>query len=454
MPRKKRDEGTRAANGESSIYQGKDGRWHGRVTMGVLDNGKPDRRHVSRKGETAVRAAVRELEYQRDHGKARKAGKGWTVEKWLTHWVENIAAPSVRTTTMVGYRASVYKHLIPKIGAHRLDKLQPEHLESAYRKMMAGGLKASTAHLAHRTVRVALNEAVRRRHIVENPARIAKAPRVEEEEIIPLSRDDAKSIIRAAGEIRNGARFVVALSLGLRRGEALGLKWEDISLNWKHGCEKGASCRRNLLSHECPARRGSGTMRIRRSIGQRNWQHGCNTEKPCGHEFGAFCPSRWGGGLVVGEVKSRAGRRMIGIPHPLAVALDAHRAEQDVEREAAAELWEEGGWVFATAIGRPTHPTPDHRVWKALLGLAGVRDARLHDLRHTAATVLLELKVPLPAVMELMGWSNAAVAKRYMHVTSELTAAIADQVGDHVWATDEDEEEGDEDGPDEVPVPA
>ncbi|QYN23749.1 site-specific integrase [Amycolatopsis sp. DSM 110486] len=454
MPRKKRSEGERAANGESTIYLGSDGRWHGRVTMGIGDDGKPDRRHVSRKDEDAVKDAVKELEKQRDNGTARKPGKGWTVETWLTHWVENIAAPSVRTTTMVGYRASVYKHLIPKVGAHKLHKLQPEHLEAAYRKMMQGGLKASTAHLAHRTVRAALNEAVRRRHIVINPARIAKAPRVEEEEIIPFTRDEAKQLIRAAAEIRNGTRFVVALALGLRRGEALGLKWEDISLSWKHGCPKGNTCRQTLQANECPNRRGAGTMRIRRSIGQHNWQHGCTTEKPCGHQFGAFCPKRWGGGLVVGEVKSRAGRRTIGIPHQLAEQLDAHREGQEVEREQAGDLWEGGDWVFATPIGRPTHPTPDNRSWKALLAHAGVRDGRLHDLRHTAATVLLELKVPLPAVMELMGWSNAAVAKRYMHVTSEFTAAIADQVGNHVWAVDDEGEEDDEDGPDGVPVPA
>nr|WP_246291877.1 N-terminal phage integrase SAM-like domain-containing protein [Lentzea indica] len=170
MPRKKRPEGTRAPNGASSIYHGADGKWHGRVTMGTLDNGKPDRRHVKRATEAEVITAVRDLERQRDSGKVKKAGRVWTVEKWLTHWVENIAAPTVRATTMVGYRASVNKHLIPGIGAHRIDRLRPEHLEKLYARMIAGGLKPGTAHLVHRTVRAALNEAVRRRHLVENPA--------------------------------------------------------------------------------------------------------------------------------------------------------------------------------------------------------------------------------------------------------------------------------------------
>lgn len=80
------------------------------------------------------------------------------------------------------------------------------------------------------------------------------------------------------------------------------------------------------------------------------------------------------------------------------------------------------------------HPTEDHRAWKALLRCADVRDARLHDARHTAATVLLVLKVPLPAVMELMGWSDAGIAKRYMHVTDELVRAVAEEVGGHIWA--------------------
>jgi integrase len=143
---------------------------------------------------------------------------------------------------MVGYRASVYKHLIPGVGAHRLDKLQPEHLEKLYERMVSKkGLKPATAHLAHRTVRVALNEAVRRGRIAQNPAKIARPPRVEEDEIIPFTVVEAQRLFTAAATARNGARFVVALALGLRRGEALGLRWSDVDITWKHGCPNGVT---------------------------------------------------------------------------------------------------------------------------------------------------------------------------------------------------------------------
>ncbi|TVT50727.1 site-specific integrase [Amycolatopsis rhizosphaerae] len=448
MARNKRPEGTRAPNGASSIYQGKDGKWHGRVTMGVRDDGKPDRRHVERKTEAEVIKAVRKLEKERDSGQARKPGRVETVEQWLTHWVENIAAPNVRATTMVGYRASVYKHLIPGVGAHRLDKLQPEHLEKLYGRMIAPkpagkGLKPATAHLAHRTVRVALNEAVRRGRIGQNPATIAKAPRVEEEEIVPFTVEEAQRLFDVALTARNGARFIVALALGLRRGEALGLRWSDVDIHWEHGCAKASACRTRPAAKECSKRIGSGTLTVRRAIQQFPWKHGCPGNRPCGERYAARCPDRHGGGIVVGEVKSRAGRRTVGLPAPLIQALEAHRLRQTEERERAADLWQEQGWVFTDVVGNPLHPKEYHRAWKSLLRKADVRDARLHDARHTAATMLLVLKVPLPAVMEIMGWSDAAIAKRYMHVPRELVQAIATDVGELMWAQPTDDEPGD-----------
>jgi integrase len=434
VPRKKRAEGTRAPNGASSIYPGSDGKWHGRVTMGVRDDGTPDRRHVKRKTEKEVIDAVRDLERQRDTGQVRKPGRAWTVEQWLTHWVENIAAPSVRRNTLVGYRAAVYGHLIPGIGAHRLDKLRPEHLESLYRKlavkvgMHGRRLRPATIHQAHRTLRTALGEAVRRNHITSNPAQIARPPRIPEEEIVPFTKQEAARILAACQGRRNGVRYMVALTLGLRKGEALGLKWRDIDFVAR-------------------------TLSVRRSLQRATFHHGCNPDDPCGRRFAGHCPLRVGGGLFAQEVKSKAGRRTVGIPEPLIIALRAHQEEQEKRSKEAGALWCEEGWVFTNYRGKPVHPRTDHNEWKELLKAAGVRDARLHDARHTAATMLLVLGVPSRAVMDVMGWSQITMTTRYQHITTELTTAIADRVGEHYWPGDGAEGE-DDDGAAAAPVPA
>ena len=220
----------RTPNGASSIYLGKDGYWHGRVTVGVRDDGRPDRRHVM--GSRAdVTRKVRALEKERDGGSVRKAGRTWTVEQWLTHWVENIAAPFVRENTIAGYRVAVNVHLVPGLGKHRLDRLEPEHLEKLYVRMMKNGSAPATAHQAHRTIRTALNEAVRRGHLARNPAALAKAPRLPETEVEPYSIDEIRLLLQAALTGRNGARWAVALALGLRQGEVLGLRWDDVDLD-------------------------------------------------------------------------------------------------------------------------------------------------------------------------------------------------------------------------------
>lgn len=128
--------------------------------MGYKDNREPYRRHLTRKTREDLVEEVKKLEKQRDAGSASQPGKPWTVEKWLQHWVENIAKPTVSENTYDGYEVAVRVHLVPGIGKHRLDRLQPEHLESLYRCMQANGRrKAGTAHQAHRTARTALGEA-------------------------------------------------------------------------------------------------------------------------------------------------------------------------------------------------------------------------------------------------------------------------------------------------------
>ncbi|MEU6611197.1 tyrosine-type recombinase/integrase [Streptomyces shenzhenensis] len=416
---------TRQPNGRSSIYLGKDGKWHGRVTVGIRDDGSPDRRHVERKTRAEVTAAVRELEKQRDGGTVRKAGRVWTVETWLTHWVDTIAPLAVNENTMVGYGVAVRKHLIPALGAHRLDKLGPEHIERFYGKMQADGRRAGTIHQIHRTFRTALNEAVRRGHLTRNPVQLAKAPRVSEEEIEPYTVDEVKRLLRAADDRRNSARWAVALALGLRQGEALGLKWADADME-------------------------RGVLMVRRSRRRPRYAHGCGDT--CGRKAG-YCPQRQRTNPETADTKSRAGRRAVGLPAQLVDLLRTHRVKQEAERVGAGDKWTDQGWLFATPDGRGTPPRTDYDDWKELLADAKVRDGRLHDARHTAATVLLILGVSERAVMGLMGWSTTAMAARYQHMVDSVRKDVARQVDGLIWKPDADGPGDDDDGAAGVPVP-
>lgn len=123
-------------------------------------------------------------------------------------------------------------HLIPGVGGHRLDRLEPEHLERLYAKMLRAGSAPATANQAHRTIRTALGEAERRGRITRNPAKLAKAPRPDEIEVEPYSLDEVRQLLKAAGERRSSARWAIALALGLRQGEVLvGLRWPDVDLD-------------------------------------------------------------------------------------------------------------------------------------------------------------------------------------------------------------------------------
>ena len=136
----------RAANRQSSIYLGKDGYWHGRVTVGRKDDGSLDRRHVMSKSKATVITKVRALERLRDELRVPKVGRAWTVEKWLLHWLEEISRPNIRDSSYLAYRAAITKHLLPSLGSIRLDRLTPETIEAVYRRMIDAGAKPATAH--------------------------------------------------------------------------------------------------------------------------------------------------------------------------------------------------------------------------------------------------------------------------------------------------------------------
>jgi integrase len=220
--------------------------------------------------------------------------------------------------------------------------------------------------------------------------------------------EEVQRLLSAARGRRNSARWAVALALGLRQGEALGLKWSDIDL-------KG------------------GMLVVRRGRQRPRWRHGCDGD--CGRAIGGHCPKRVPIRAETADTKSHAGRRAIGLPEELAALLREHRDEQNRERENAGQLWHDDGWLFATPTGRPVNPRTDYTEWKRLLTAAGIREGRLHDARHTAATVLLILGVPERAVMGIMGWSDAGMVARYQHLTARVHRDIAARVGRLLWTS-------------------
>lgn len=446
MPRKKRPEGTRRPNGASTIYYSEyDKKWHGRVSMGVRDDGKPNRPHVKRETEAEVIDAVRELEAKRESGQGHTPGKRWKTDAWLIHWVENIAPLSVGYKALEAYRTAVYRHMIPGIGAHWMDRLEPEHFEKLYVKMQKAGLSAGTAHQVHRTARTAFGEAFKREHIRRNPVTLAKTPRVVEEEVEPFTPEEIQRIITTALRRRNGVRYVVALALGCRQGETLGFKWVRLDRpkrklrvkkglqrqTWKHGCNDPHACGAARHETACPepcTRHRNSKNCVRDFKGHR---------RPCEPNctrHAMHCPHRHGGGLVEVEVKSAAGRRSFTLPEELFDLLMRHEEMQRQERDHAGTEWHDGGWIFCQSNGKPLDPRRDWEDWKDLLAEAGVRDARLHDARHTAATVLLLLGVHERVAMEFMGWSSASMRKRYMHVTDELRQDVAAQLNQYFWS--------------------
>ncbi len=377
----------RGAAGRSTVIKRPDGRWHGYVSMGIKGDGKRDRRHVSSVTRADVVRKLRELEAKRDAGSVQAAGRSISVEDWLTYWVDNIAPARVRARTLQGYRSIIRMHLVPRIGQRRLDQLMPEHVEKAYAEMVEGGLSPATVLRVHRMLHRALKVALQRDRVARNVASLVEPPMQRRAETpMPLDVDEARRVMAAAEGRRNAARWTVALALGLRQSEALGLQWRDINLD-------------------------TGRLSVRRGL----------------HRVD-------GRGIVFEEPKNDRSRRTLALPRPLTDALRKHRETQDLDRLVAGSEWEEWDLVFAQANGHPIDKHSDYDYWCQLLKDAGVRHIRLHDGRHTAATLLLTAGVHPRVVMELLGHSQMRTTTDiYSHVMPALAQEAADRMGATLW---------------------
>ena len=250
------EDNTRKPNGRSSIYLGKDGLWHGRVTMGVKDDGSPDRRHRKGKTEAEVTDKVRRLEQERDAGKPSKPGRAPTVAEWLTTYLDTIAPRRLAPKSLYDYKSKNRSWIAPHLGKHRLDRLQPDHLDKLCQKMLDAGKAESHVIKVHRILSRALEIAYRREKVGRNVAKLVDPPSASAREIDTLSRAEARRILEASNERSNGARWSVGFALGLRQGEALGLRWKYVDLDagtvkvwwqlqrtpWRHGCADPHTC--------------------------------------------------------------------------------------------------------------------------------------------------------------------------------------------------------------------
>lgn len=377
----------RGAQGRSTIIKRPDGRWHGYVSMGTKGDGKRDRRHVSARTRAEVVAKVRALETKRDAGSAHAASKAMKVEEWFTYWVDTIAPARVRPRTLESYRSMIRLHILPRIGQRRLDQLMPEHLEQMYAELLASGRSPATVLRVHRVLHRALKIAVQRERVARNVATLVDPPKQRRAETpMPLDVDECRKVLAVAEGRRNAARWTVALALGLRQSEALGLQWRDIDLD-------------------------VGKLSVRRGL----------------HRVD-------GKGLMFEEPKTPRSRRTVALPGPLTVALRKHRETQYLERMVAGSDWQDFDLVFAQPNGRPLDKHSDYEAWTRLLADAGVRHIRLHDGRHTAATLLLSAGVHPRVVMELLGHSQMRTTTDiYSHVMPALAQEAADRMGTTLW---------------------
>ena len=289
---------------------------------------------------------------------------------YLDQWLEQ-AAPARGARTMARYATVVRLDLKPRLGAIRLSQLGPQHVERLQRDLLAAGLAPRTVIKVRDVLSGALRQAERWRLIGRNPVQFVEPPRVADTESRVLDRAEAVRFIEAIRGDRLEALYLVAVALGIRRGEALGLRWEDV--DWEHG-----------------------TIRLRQQL--QRVEHG--------------------GGRQLLDPKSRAGRRTIVLPEAALRKLREHQRRQDEDRLKAGARWQEMGLVFSSTIGTPMEPRNLNRAWYSLRRRIGIPDLKLHGLRHSATSLYLALGVPPHVVQAIIGHADPAVTMSvYAHVS-------------------------------------
>ena len=366
----------RRQQGEGSLYRRTSrNQWVAVADLG-WKNGRRDRREFT--GPTPAEAIEKRAAFldRRRDGFTLPRGRQPYVSEWVLHWCHVTAKAKVAATTWHrSYRQKCEDYIAPYFEKMPLADLAAEDIEDWHAALMErprqrgeGTIAASTVVTAHRILSACLNEAVRRKRMPFNPASIVPPPPADREPPEPPTADEVDLVLERCKTWPNGARWVLAITTGLRQGEALALCWNCVRL-------------------KSPA---SVTVREAQTRIEGEW-----VRKP---------------------PKSRKSRRSVPLLAIAVTALEAHHAAQ-----AVTDIT---GRVFTRPNGQPVHAKADWDDWQALLDDLGLPHYRVHDLRHGYATELLEQGEDPRVVQDLMGWSTAAMAEIYQHVRPVTHARV------------------------------
>jgi integrase len=375
-----------------------------------MPDGTRRRKQVTGKSEQVVVRKLRDLQAKSDQGIPAEASS-LTLEGFLHHWLEYVVKPSRKPKTHQGYEVVARVHIIPILGRKKLHKLNGADVRMFIHRISnmclcclhgydsRRGRKARCCAIGrcchkvpserlveqiHSVLRNSLQAAVREELIQRNVAKLVQVRGATYEVNRGVNADQARKLRLASENDRLKALYTLALYLGLRRGELLGLRWEDID-----------------LEHEF--------LEVRRNL------------------------QRVDGELRTVTPKTRRSRRTVPLIRRCVDDLREHRERQNRERTAAGATWKETGYVFTTEIGTPIEPDNLRRSWYPLRAAAGLNGVRLHDLRHSCVTLLLGLKVPPHIVREIVGHANLDVTMTiYAHASIEEKREALQRLQEHL----------------------
>jgi integrase len=324
---------------EGSVFQRADGSWEARISLGWA-NGKRVRRSFY--GNTMAEVNAFLLKARADHASGLPVKpEAQTVSQFLARWLRDAAAPSVRALTLEQYEQHVRLYLVPAFGQRPLQKLYPPDVQRFIAERIAAGLSPRTVRISLFVLSRALAQAVKWNLIARNPIDAVDLPKADRPPVKTFSEQQARALVATVKGDAAEPAYLLALLCGLRRGELLALKWEDLDL-------------------------GAATLAVHRAL------------------------ERIGTRLEFVEPKSPSGRRILPVSQPVLKALKAHRARQSATRLALGPAYEDHGLIFPNGIGRPLEPRAFNRQFKSALARAGLPSRlRLHDCRHFAATAMI-----------------------------------------------------------------